>query len=66
MDTPLNFVYLHMHEKNIYKLDFVINRLTDSILNTISGDSFQTDISLLTKADLKTVTKSKGWLFNWQ
>ena len=53
-----------MIEKNTYKLDFQIDKLTDSILNTISGDSFQTQISLLTKSDLKIITKSRGWLFN--
>lgn len=55
-----------MIKKDIYKLDFEIDKLTDSILNTISGDSFQTEIFLLTKSDLKTVTKSSGWLFNWR
>lgn len=46
--------------------DFIIDRLTNSILNTISGDSFQTEISILTKADLKTVLKKNGWNFNWK
>ena len=55
-----------MTPKDLYKLDFEIDKLTDSILNTISGDSFQTEISLLTKSDLKTITKSRGWLFNWR
>jgi hypothetical protein len=51
--------------KNI-ELDFVIDRLTNSILNTISGDSFQTDIFRLSKIDLKHITKAKGWNFNWK
>jgi hypothetical protein len=51
-------------EKNIY-LDFVIDRLTNSIQNTISGDSFPTDVTRLTKVDLKQVTKKIGWNFNW-
>ena len=55
-----------MTKKDIYKLDFEIDKLTDSILNTISGDSFQTEVSLLTKSDLKTITKSRGWLFDWK
>ncbi len=46
--------------------DFVIDKLTNSIENTISGDSFATIVSLLTNSDLKTVTKKKGWLFNWR
>jgi hypothetical protein len=55
-----------MTKPNIYKLDFVVDKLTDSILNTISGDSFRTEISLMTKSDLKTITKSRGWLFDWK
>ena len=40
--------------------DFKIDRLTDSILNTISGDSFQTEVSTLKKTDVATITK-KPW-----
>jgi hypothetical protein len=47
-------------------LDFLIDKLTDSILNTISGDSFQTEISRLTLSDIKNVTKKSGWNFNWK
>lgn len=47
-------------------LDFEIDRLTNSIQNTISGDSFQTEVSLLTKEDLTQVTKKNGWSFNWK
>lgn len=47
-------------------LDFEIDRLTNSIQNTISGDSFPTEVSLITKADLKQVTKKNGWSFNWK
>jgi hypothetical protein len=46
-------------------LDFEIDSLTNSIVNTFTGDSFETNITRLTKADLKTVIKRKGWLFNW-
>ena len=52
-------------EKRIH-LDFVIDKLTNSIQNTISGDSFPTDVSRLTKADLKQVTKKIGRNFNWR
>ena len=55
-----------MTKPNIYKLDFEVDKLTDSILNRISGDSFRTEISLLTKSDLKSITKSRGWLFDWK
>jgi hypothetical protein len=47
------------------ELDFVIDKLTNSIENVNSGDSFQTEVSLLNKTDLKNVTKNKGWQFNW-
>ncbi|MGV9004935.1 hypothetical protein [Flavobacterium sp.] len=46
-------------------LDFIIDKLTNSIENVITGDSFQTEISILQKTDLKSVTKKNGWLFNW-
>ncbi|HHH53540.1 MAG TPA: hypothetical protein ENK91_07770 [Bacteroidetes bacterium] len=55
-----------MSEKQNIEQDFIIDRLTNSILNTISGDSFQTEISILTKTDLKTVLKKNGWNFNWK
>lgn len=46
--------------------DFIIDRLTNSILNTISGDSFQTEVTLITKSDLKEINKNNGWNFDWQ
>lgn len=45
-------------------LDFEIDKLTNSIENVITGDSFQTEVSVLLKEELKNVTKNKGWLFN--
>ena len=47
-------------------LDFIIDKLTNSIENVVTGDSFSTDISILTSNDLKSITKTKGWLFNWR
>lgn len=55
-----------MKKRNNIELDFEIDRLTNSIQNTVSGDSFQTEVSLLTKANLKQVTKKNGWSFNWK
>jgi len=46
-------------------LDFVVDNLTNSIENVLTGDSFPTDISLITKTDLKIATKKIGWVFNW-
>jgi len=47
-------------------LDFIIDKLTNSIENRVTGDSFTTNIIHLTKADLKTVTKKSGWVFDWR
>ncbi|GHB59838.1 hypothetical protein [Persicitalea jodogahamensis] len=47
-------------------LDFEVDKLTDSIRNTISGDSFTTKVLFLTKTDLKQVTKKNGWNFTWR
>lgn len=38
-------------------LDFLIDKLTNSIENAITGDRFQTEISILQNADLKSVIK---------
>jgi hypothetical protein len=47
-------------------IDIEIDELTNSVRNVISGDSFQTEVSLVTKFDLKTITKTKGWQFDWK
>lgn len=46
-------------------LDFIIDKLTNSIENVVTGDSFQTDILLVTTLDFKSITKKNGWVFNW-
>ncbi len=55
-----------MKKSKIHHNDFIIDRLTNSIVNTISGDSFPTEVSLLIKQDLKDITKKNGWLFDWK
>ncbi|GGA82137.1 hypothetical protein [Puia dinghuensis] len=49
-----------------YYIDIEVDRLTNSITNTISGDSFPTEVLPVTKADLKSVTKKAGWKFDWK
>ncbi len=51
--------------KSVY-LDFVVDKLTNSIQNTISGDSFATEVLRLNKMDLKQLTKKTGWNFDWK
>ena len=48
-----------------YLLSSLIDKLTNSIQNTISGDSFPTLVAPLLKADLKNVTRKNGWQFAW-
>ena len=47
-------------------LDFIVDKLTNSIENTISGDSFQTEVSILTALDIKAISKNKDWDFDWK
>lgn len=55
-----------MKKRKDIGLDFEVDKLTNSIENVITGDSFATDITLITNADLKTVTKKSGWQFDWK
>lgn len=54
-------------EKQLNKgLDFDVDKLTNSIENVITGDSFSTDITLINNLDLKAVTKKNNWQFDWK
>ena len=53
-----------MKTKSEIGLDFIIDKLTKSIEKVITGDSFATEVSVLTASDLKTVSKKDSWLFN--
>ena len=43
-----------------------IDKITNSIENVITGDSFPTEILPLSKPDLVHLTKKNGWKFNWK
>jgi hypothetical protein len=47
-------------------LDFEVDKLTNSIENIVTGDSFRTEVILVTKEDIKALTKKNGWEFNWK
>ena len=47
-------------------LDFEVDKLTNSIENIVTGDSFATDISIVTLVDLKEITKKNKWQFDWK
>ena len=55
-----------MKKKKQIGLDFVVDKLTNSIENVVTGDSFSTDITLISNSDLKTVTPKNSWAFNWK
>jgi len=60
------FVNCGVKKRTTKGLDFVIDKLTNSVENRVTGDSFTTIIIHLTKVDLKTVTKKIGWVFDWK
>ena len=56
-----------MHQiSNLARIGLIIDKLTNSIENAITGDSFQTEISLIQKNDFRSLIKKNGWLFNWK
>jgi hypothetical protein len=62
IDSKVFFITCRVKKKKINYLDFEIDKLTRSVENVLSGDSFPTDISYLTRADLNQLTKKNGWL----
>lgn len=55
-----------MKKKNLKYLDFEVDKLTRSIENVITGDSFATEISNLSKYELSQISKKNDWLFDWK
>lgn len=53
-----------MQKQENIGLDFIIDKLTNSIENTLSGEVFDTEIVRLTSADVKQIKKS-DWQFDW-
>lgn len=55
-----------MKKRNKIPLDFIVDKLTNSIENVVTGDSFPTAITLVSKADLSKISKKTGWTFDWK
>ena len=55
-----------MKAKRQKLLGFIVDKLTNSIQNTISGDTFQTDVLRFTLDDAKLAAKKAGWNFDWK
>ena len=48
------------------ELDFEIDKITESIENAETGETLETLVLPVTKADLEKVNKKNGWLFDWK
>ncbi len=53
-----------MKKRHNTGLDFIIDKLTNSIENTSTGEVFDTEIVRLTSVDAKQI-KKEDWQFNW-
>jgi hypothetical protein len=47
-------------------IDIEIDKITHSIENVVTGDSFPTELLPLSKPDLVHLTKKNGWRFDWK
>jgi hypothetical protein len=54
-----------MKKRPVNYLDFEVDKLTRSVENAVTGDSFATEVLYFTKDDVKQVTKKSGWEFTW-
>ena len=52
--------------KKAQHIDIEIDKLTNSIENAFSGDSFNTELLPISKEDLRTINKGNGWQFDWK
>jgi len=52
-------------KRQLRRIDLEIDKLTNSIENTLSGELFDTEITRLIKRDLKVI-KKPNWQFDWR
>ena len=55
-----------MKKQDVNYLDFIIDKLTRSIENVVTGDSFPTEVTYLTNSEVKSLSKKGGWSFDWK
>jgi hypothetical protein len=48
------------------ELDFEIDKITESIEDSQTGEVYKTFVFPVTQTDLKEVNSRNGWLFNWK
>ena len=54
-----------MRKRYVRHLNFEIDKLTNSIENSLTGEVFDTEMTLLGKTDLKAI-KRTDWVFDWK
>jgi len=54
-----------MKKSKDIRLDFEVDKLANSIENAVSGEVFDTVVTLLKPPDAKQIKKAE-WTFNWQ
>ena len=54
-----------MKKRHVRHIDSEIDKLTNSIENSLTGEVFDTEVKRLSKTDLKAIKKS-DWLFDWK
>ncbi len=55
-----------MKKRKEIGLDFEVDKLTNSIENVVTGDSFATEISIITIPEFKNINKKNKWQFDWK
>ena len=54
-----------MRKRSPARLDFEVDKLTNSIENILTGEVFETEIVRLTSDDILSLTENE-WLFDWK
>lgn len=54
-----------MKKRTEIELDFVIDKLTNSIMNSVTGEVFDTEVTQILMKDSKQIKKA-DWRFDWQ
>lgn len=55
-----------MNSKAQKLLGFRVDKLTNSIENVFTGEIFPTEVALLSKMEIRNITKLNGWQFSWR
>src|SRR5689334_5113737 len=59
--TGCFLIFIRMRRKY-----FLIDKVTSSVEDVLTGKSFETEVIATNTADLKKILKKNGWRFNWR